>query len=190
MTPYTKSTVSGRDQWTQWAEIEAIRGKGASDIIRVAYEGNSSRKRLISVEQHLPHRYGPHFYAIVSHQLLRTISAYDAMSISHLATMLELPDLIGHISLLLNLGSSFNAKDVIPVRPVIPFHHMKDGKAKDVHEVIMISPVHVDEVCVSSKQPFAYACARKFTIAIGYRPLEAYYPEDEFQRDHTFLTWQ
>ncbi|OJA12433.1 hypothetical protein AZE42_08091 [Rhizopogon vesiculosus] len=109
------------------------------------------------------------------------------MSISHLATMLELPDLIGYISLSLNLGSSFDAKDVIPVRPVVPFYRMKDGKARDAHEVMIMFPVHVDEVGVSSKQPFAYVCARKFAITSRYRPPEAYYPEDEFQRNYAFF---
>ncbi|OJA12435.1 hypothetical protein AZE42_08093 [Rhizopogon vesiculosus] len=40
--------------------------------------------------------------------------------------MLKPPDLIGHISLSLNLGSSFDAKDV---------------KAREAHEVMMMLPV-------------------------------------------------
>ena len=54
--------------------------------------------------------------------------------------MLKPPDLIGHISLSLNLGSFSDAKDVIPVRPVVPFYRMKDTKARDAHEVTMMAP--------------------------------------------------
>jgi pre-rRNA-processing protein IPI3 len=90
-----------------------------------------------------------HLYDIASHQLLRTISTHKGMSISHLATMLKPPDLIGHVSLSLNVGSFSDAKDVIPVRPVVPFHRMKDAKARDAHEVMMMLPVQV-EVRVSS----------------------------------------
>jgi pre-rRNA-processing protein IPI3 len=86
-----------------------------------------------------------HIYDITSHQLLRTISTHKGMSISHLATMLKPPDLVGHISLSLNIGSSADAKDIIPMRPVVPFHRMKDSKAREAHEVAMILPVQ-DEV--------------------------------------------
>ncbi|OJA17519.1 hypothetical protein AZE42_08249 [Rhizopogon vesiculosus] len=56
-----------------------------------------------------------HIYDIASHQLLRTISMHKGMSISHLATMLKPPDLIGHISLSLNLGNFSDVKDIILV---------------------------------------------------------------------------
>jgi pre-rRNA-processing protein IPI3 len=82
-----------------------------------------------------------HIYDIASHQLLRTISAHKGMSISHLTTMLKPPDLVGHISLSLNLGSSADAKDIIPMRPIVPFHRMKDSKAREAHEVAMMLPV-------------------------------------------------
>lgn len=90
-----------------------------------------------------------HIYDIASHQLLRTISAHKGMSISHLTTMLKPPDLVGHISLSLNLGSSADAKDIIPMRPVVPFHRMKDSKAREAHEVAMMLPVQ-EEVGFSS----------------------------------------
>ncbi|OAX33171.1 hypothetical protein K503DRAFT_548789 [Rhizopogon vinicolor AM-OR11-026] len=67
-----------------------------------------------------------HLYAVASHQRLCTTSTHDAVSISHLATMLKPPDLIGHISLSLNLSSSFDAKDV---------------KAREAHEVMVVLPV-------------------------------------------------
>jgi pre-rRNA-processing protein IPI3 len=99
-----------------------------------------------------------HLYDIASHQLLRTISTHKGMSISHLATMLKPPDLIGHVSLSLNVGSFSDAKDVIPVRPVVPFHRMKDAKARDAHEVMMMLPVQI-EVRISSDQTNSTAYA-------------------------------
>jgi len=77
------------------------------------------------------------------------------------------PDLIGHISLSLNLGSFSDAKDVIPVQPVASFHRMKDAKARDGHEVMMMLPVQVET-------PGGIPCAYD-------------YPEDEFQRDYSFF---
>lgn len=163
--------------------IEAVGGAGVSDIIRVADEDNSSsRKRLISVDQPITSLtisltgsfllVGTatgliHLYDIASHQLLRTISTHKGMSISHLATMLKPPDLVGHVSLSLNLGSSADAKDVIPMRPVVPFHRMKDSKAREAHETVMMLPVQ-DET--PGGIPSAYN-----------------YPEGEFQRDYAFF---
>ncbi|OAX31546.1 hypothetical protein K503DRAFT_787771 [Rhizopogon vinicolor AM-OR11-026] len=112
--------------------IKDVGGAGTSDIIHVGDEDNSTATGLI------------HLYDIASHQLLRTISMHKGMSISHLATMLKPPDLIGHISLSLNLGGFSDAKDIIPVRPVVPFHRMKDAKARDRHEVMMMLPVQVE----------------------------------------------
>ena len=57
--------------------------------------------------------------------------------------MLKPPDLVGHISLSLNVGSFSDTKDIIPVRPVVPFHRMKDAKAREAHEVMMMLPVQV-----------------------------------------------
>jgi pre-rRNA-processing protein IPI3 len=100
-----------------------------------------------------------HLHDIASHQLLRTISTHKGMSISHLATtMLKPPDLIGHVSLSLKVGSFSDAKDVIPVRPVVPFYRVKDAKARDAHEVMMMLPVQV-EVHVSSDQTNSTAYA-------------------------------
>lgn len=78
-------------------------------------------------------------FDIPSHQLIRTISTHKGFSITHLATMLKPPDLIGHISLSLSAGS--DAKDVIPVKPVVPFQRVRDPKARDTHEVLMLLPV-------------------------------------------------
>ncbi|OJA19487.1 hypothetical protein AZE42_09645 [Rhizopogon vesiculosus] len=63
-----------------------------------------------------------HLDNIASHQLLHTISSHNGMSISHLATMLKMPNVIGDISP--SRGSPMQ-KDVMPVRPVVPFHRMK-----------------------------------------------------------------
>lgn len=162
--------------------IEAIGGAGVSDLIRVTDEDSDSRKRLITVDQPITVLtisltsslllVGTatgliHLYDIASHQLLRTISTHKGMSISHLATMLKPPDLVGHISLSLNLGSSADAKDIIPMRPVVPFHRMKDSKAREAHEVAMMLPIQ-DET--PGGVPSAYD-----------------YPEAEFQRDYAFF---
>ena len=81
-------------------------------------------------------------YDIPSHQPLRTISTHKGFSITHLATMLKPPDLVGHVSLNLNLGAGggVDPKDVMNVRPVVPFHRMRDAKAREKHEVTMMLP--------------------------------------------------
>ncbi|KAG1876534.1 WD40-repeat-containing domain protein [Suillus subalutaceus] len=129
--------------------IEAVGGAGVSDLIRVADEDSNSRKCLITVGQPITVLIISltsslllvgtstgliHIYDIASHQLLRIISTHKGMSISHLATMLKPPDLVGHISLSLGLGSSADAKDIIPMRPVVPFHRIKDSNAYDYPE--------------------------------------------------------
>ncbi|OJA14773.1 hypothetical protein AZE42_09209 [Rhizopogon vesiculosus] len=81
--------------------------------------------------------------------------------------MLKPPDLIGHIRLSLNLGSFSDAKDITSVRPVVPFHRIKDAKARDAHEVMMMLPVQVE--------------------APGGIPSAYDYPEDEVQRDYSFF---
>lgn len=73
--------------------------------------------------------------------MLRTISSYKdkGLSITHLATLLKPPDLIGHISL--NVGGTSGVVENIPVRPIVTFHRMKDAKAREAHEVSMLLPV-------------------------------------------------
>ena len=80
-----------------------------------------------------------HLYDIPSHQLLRTISTHKGLSIAHLETMIKPPDLIGHISLDFRVGT-LDTRDVIPVKPVMPFQRMRDAKARDAHEVTMMLP--------------------------------------------------
>ncbi|KAF9005985.1 WD40-repeat-containing domain protein [Cyathus striatus] len=97
-----------------------------------------------------------YLYDIVTHQLLRTISAYKGFFISYLATMLKPPDLIGHIDLNLKVGSAADAKDVIPVKPLVPFHRIRDEKARSMHEVSMLLPAvnatHWDESSCYSEE--------------------------------------
>lgn len=108
------------------------------------------------------------------------------MSISHLATMLKPPDLIGHVSLSLNLGSFSDAKDVVPVRPVVPFHRMKDAKAREAHEVMMMLPVQVEVGGLLRKMLF-FAYAGNWLKTPGGIPSAYDYPEAEFQRDYAFF---
>ncbi|OJA14775.1 hypothetical protein AZE42_09206 [Rhizopogon vesiculosus] len=49
--------------------------------------------------------------------------------------MLKTPDVIGNIS---PSRVPLMQKDAISVRPVAPFHRMKDVKAREAHEVTMI----------------------------------------------------
>lgn len=84
-----------------------------------------------------------HLYDLPSHQLLRTISAHKGFSITYLTGLLKPPDLIGHISLDLNVGSLSDAKDVLPPKHVQPFQRMKDAKSREAHEVhILLRPKH------------------------------------------------
>ena len=85
-----------------------------------------------------------HLYDIASHQLLRSISTHKGLVITHLVTMLKPPDLTGHISLNLNTASAVSAKDVMPTRPVAPFQRVRDAKARNAHEVLMMLPTSVN----------------------------------------------
>ncbi|KAG7443607.1 WD40 repeat-like protein [Guyanagaster necrorhizus] len=142
----SKDTVKGRT-------MEAIGGAGVHDIIRIDDEGPfPSNKRLISVGQDVTclaisftgslllvgTSVGLiHIYDIASHQLLRAISTHKGFSITYLATMLKPPDLIGHINLTMNFA---DARDLIPVKPVLPFQRIRDAKIRDMHEVSLILP--------------------------------------------------
>lgn len=95
-----------------------------------------------------------HIHDIPSHQLLRTISSHKGFSITYLNTMLKPPDLIGHASLSLGAGSagvgvgggatsagSGGVGGEIGVKPIMPFQRMKEPRARDAHEVVMVLPV-------------------------------------------------
>ncbi|KAJ3571922.1 hypothetical protein NP233_g3442 [Leucocoprinus birnbaumii] len=79
-----------------------------------------------------------HLYDLPSHQLIRTISAHKGFSITYLSSLLKPPDLIGHLSLDLKVGSLSDAKDALPARSVQPFQRMKDAKSREAHEVHML----------------------------------------------------
>jgi len=73
---------------------------------------------------------------------MRTISTHKGLVITYLATMLKPPDLIGHVCL--NLSASASAvdmRDVIPIRPVMPFQKIRDMKNREAHDVSMLLPV-------------------------------------------------
>jgi len=103
-------------------------------------------------------------YDIPSHQVLRSISTHKGFSITHLATMLKPPDLIGHVSLSIHAGHSSIA-DTIPIRHVAPFQRMRDAKSREAHDITMILPVQ-DNV---------------------YEDEESIYTTEALLRDHDFF---
>src|SRR5437016_12125256 len=74
--------------------------------------------------------------------MLRTISSHKGMSIAHLETMIKPPDLIGHISLDCRVRSSTDSKDLIPIKPIVPFQRIRDAKSREGHEVTTMLPNH------------------------------------------------
>lgn len=54
--------------------------------------------------------------------------------------MLKPVDLIGHVSLHVNVASATDAKDTIPIKPVLPFQRMRDPKTRETHEVSILLP--------------------------------------------------
>ena len=81
-----------------------------------------------------------HLYDIASHQLLRTIASHKGGAITFLRSILKPIDLVGHISLNLHVNGATDAKDVIPIRPILPFQRIKDAKQRDAHEVTIMLP--------------------------------------------------
>ncbi|EKM81805.1 hypothetical protein AGABI1DRAFT_118875 [Agaricus bisporus var. burnettii JB137-S8] len=132
---------------------EAVGGGGTNDIVRVGdNEQESQKKGPIQVGESVSAMaismtstyliVGTstgviHFYDFPSHQLVRTISTHKGFSITHLTSFLKPLDLIGHISLDLNVGSISDARDALPAKPVQPFQRMKDSKSREAHEVTM-----------------------------------------------------
>ncbi|KAI6001068.1 WD40-repeat-containing domain protein [Pisolithus orientalis] len=119
--------------------IEAIGGAGTADLVRVDDPESVAKTRLITVE--------------------RPSQPVTALSISITASLLLPPDLVGHISLSLNVASSAEAKDVIP--------RMRDPKAREAHEVTMMLPVQ-------DKTPYNNG-------------VEYDYPDTELQNDYAFF---
>ncbi|PPQ62868.1 hypothetical protein CVT24_006266 [Panaeolus cyanescens] len=131
---------------------EAVGGAGVMDVIRADDEASreARKKRLITVGHPISSMcisltsgilvVGTSdgqiiLYDIPSHQVLRTITQHKGYSINYLQTMLKPPDLIGHTNL---TETAIDTKDVIPVKPVLPFQRMRDPKARDAHEVTVV----------------------------------------------------
>ncbi|THU91527.1 WD40 repeat-like protein [Dendrothele bispora CBS 962.96] len=160
---------------------EAIGGGGLNDIIRVDDEStNTHKKRLITVGQPVSCiaisftssslLVGTssgliHIYDVPTHQLIRTISTHKGFSITHLSTMLKPIDLIGHVNLRMNVGTMSDARETIPVKPVVPFQRMRDAKTRDLHDLSVLLPTQ-DE---SSEEP-------------------VWYSKDSFLRDHAYFS--
>lgn len=81
-----------------------------------------------------------HSYDVASHQLLRTMSSHKGGAITFLRSILRPIDLVGHVSLNLHVNGATDAKDAIPVRPVLPFQRTKDAKLRSTHEVTIMLP--------------------------------------------------
>ncbi|KIY69224.1 WD40 repeat-like protein [Cylindrobasidium torrendii FP15055 ss-10] len=136
--------------------FEAVGGAGATDNIQFDADGAApTNKRLISVGQEVTCMAFSltaalllvgtaagliNIYDVASHQLIRSITSHKGFAITHLATMLRPPDLVGHVTLTLSLGSTSEARDVIPVKPVQPFQRMRDPGTRERHEVSMLLP--------------------------------------------------
>ena len=121
-----------------------------------------------------------HLYDVASHQLLRTISSHKGGAITFLRSILKPIDLIGHISLNLHVNGVTDAKDVIPVRPVLPFQRIKDAKLRDAHEVAMMLPAAGSASSLSSSLP-----QDLIVFSIQLRDLE--YSEQELLEDYAFF---
>ncbi|KAG9125795.1 Pre-rRNA-processing protein ipi3 [Ceratobasidium sp. 392] len=79
-------------------------------------------------------------YDIESLQLLRTIATHKdkGLSVIYLQCMLKPVDLQGHATI---NGGGASVKEPIPLRPVVPFQRMRDPKAREAHEpMVMILP--------------------------------------------------
>ncbi|KDQ61569.1 hypothetical protein JAAARDRAFT_31026 [Jaapia argillacea MUCL 33604] len=141
-------------------ELEAIGGKGVSDVIRVGEEDDSegNRKRLMTVGQQITSlalsltstllivgtQAGTiNIYDVPSHQLVRSISSHKGLAITYLTTMLRPSDLVGHVNGSLGIGVSGGGGGEVAGmcgRVVVPFERSRDGKRREGHEVGMILP--------------------------------------------------
>jgi pre-rRNA-processing protein IPI3 len=121
-----------------------------------------------------------HLYDVASHQLLRTISSHKGGAITFLRSMLKPIDLVGHVSLNLHVNGATDAKDVIPVRPILPFQRMRDAKLRDNHEVTIMLPAvrSVSHVDPSMSRDLIVFCSQ---------PYDLEYSEQELLEDHAFF---
>ena len=121
-----------------------------------------------------------HIYDVTSHQLLRTISSHKGGAVTFLRSILKPIDLVGHVSLNLHVNGATDAKDVIPVRPVLPFQRIKDAKLRDTHEVttVLATVRNVSEVGSSTSRDL---------IAFCIQPHDLEYSEQELLEDYAFF---
>ena len=119
-------------------------------------------------------------YDVASHQLLRTISSHKGGAIKFLRSILKPIDLVGHVSLNLHVNGATDAKDVIPVRPVLPFQRIKDVKLRDTHEVTIMLPAmrSVSNLSSSTSRNFIMFCSQ---------PHDLEYSEQELLEDFAFF---
>jgi len=124
-------------------------------------------------------------YDIPSHQLLRTISTHQGYSITHLASMLKPPDLIGHISLSLAVNSVADAKEVIPVKPISPFQRTRDAKVREAHNIpILLLAQNTVSAHTMNYEPSLNVCIRCPQM---YEDEASSYTAEELHRDHAFF---
>lgn len=148
---YRRREKEGR----QTGGFEAIGGGGVSEAIRL----DANPDRTISVGQPVSAMtismnassliVGTtnglvNVYDIASHQLLKSISSHKGLTITHLVAMLRPPDLIGHVSVSLTT-SNVGAKESLQTKPIAPFQRIRDPKAREAHEILMmLSPLTQD----------------------------------------------
>jgi len=121
-----------------------------------------------------------HLYDVASHQLLRTISSHKGGAITFLRSILKPIDLVGHVSLNLHVNGATDAKDVIPVRPILPFQRIKDAKLRDTHEVTIMLPA------VRSVSNLDSSMSRDL-IVFCVQPHDLEYSEQELLEDYAFF---
>jgi pre-rRNA-processing protein IPI3 len=121
-----------------------------------------------------------HLYDVASHQLLRTISSHKGGAITFLRAMLKPIDLVGHVSLNLHVNGATHAKDVIPVRPILPFQRTRDAKLRDTHEVTIMLPAvrSVSRVDPSMFRDLIVFCSQSYDLES---------PEQELLEDYAFF---
>ncbi|KZT59866.1 WD40 repeat-like protein [Calocera cornea HHB12733] len=126
--------------------LQAIGGGGGGEAVRLAEDGEE--KRRIKVDQPLrslaisltsalllagTSTGTINIYDLSSHQLLRAINTHRGYSINTLLTMLRPADLVGHAQ------AGFGSREEgVPGRTVAAFQRVRDGRARERHEVPMM----------------------------------------------------
>lgn len=121
-----------------------------------------------------------HLYDIASHQLLRTISSHKGGTITFLRSILKPIDLVGHVSLNLHINGATDAKDIIPIRPILPFQRIKAAELRDTHEVTIMLPAvrNVSDLGSSMSRGLMVHCMQ---------PHDLEYSEQELLEDYAYF---